>query len=178
MSVPMGGGSSSEQVWTDLQSWPPGVTSRAWGPVRGAKVLYRTEVVALYSAVHCIVVYSHKGALPPRIEWQTDTCENITFPQLRWRVIISIKNALSTSVYCSRVKVHLWQISGYDSQFANVCLIGVYFFVSSHIYVEFPWNKTLFVTWTRADIESHDLQLTPRHILTLTLVNLITRQTL
>ena len=41
---------------------------------------------ALYSELDCIMVNGHMG--DPRE--QTDTSENITFLQVRWRVVITI----------------------------------------------------------------------------------------
>ena len=75
-------GSSGEQVWTSLQYWSPDVTSRGF----------------LYSEVpcgHCMVRSNASRVIvtwdPLWREWQTDrqtdTTENITFPQLRWRAV-------------------------------------------------------------------------------------------
>ena len=82
--------SSSEQVWTNIQSWLPDVTSgdRVCGPctVGGAGwALFRG---GLHGEVQCITGNGHTG--PHWTEWPADTCENITFPQLCWRVVITV----------------------------------------------------------------------------------------
>ena len=41
----------------------------------------------VYIDVQCIIGNGHMGT-PSPVDRQTDTCENITFPQLRWRLVI------------------------------------------------------------------------------------------
>ena len=41
-----------------------------------------------YGEVQCIMDNGHMGPLPPCR--QTDTTENITFPQLRWRAVMTL----------------------------------------------------------------------------------------
>ena len=44
---------------------------------------------SLYSEVQCIMGNGHMGPLPYPVDRKmTDTTENITFPQLRWPVVI------------------------------------------------------------------------------------------
>ena len=80
-----GGVSSNEQVWTGLQYWPPGVTNRGLGLELGLGVshvpclMVRGVRGSLFTEVQCITGNGHMGT--PRE--QTDTSENITFPQLR-----------------------------------------------------------------------------------------------
>ena len=73
-----GGRSSSEQVWTGLQRWPPDVSSRMEVSfMSGGK-----------PTSQCITGNRHKGSPAPSSEWQTSSCENITFPQLRLPAVI------------------------------------------------------------------------------------------
>ena len=92
---------SNEQVWTGLKWWPPDITSmcgragggysglisrggvQGWGLGRGPQVSWPVGLEpggwALYSEVQCIVGNGLR---------LTDTYENITFQQLRWRAVI------------------------------------------------------------------------------------------
>ena len=57
-------------LWNILNNWRlPGLMSGGGG---------------LYSEVQCIIGNGHRGTPLDRI---TDTCENITFPQLRWQAV-------------------------------------------------------------------------------------------
>ena len=58
----MGGGGGRE--------WVPGLMSRGRDP---------------YSEVQCIMGNGHMGPTPLPMDGQTDTCENISIPQLHWR---------------------------------------------------------------------------------------------
>ena len=60
---------------SDVCSWGQG----CWELGRGRQ---------LYTEVQCIMGNGHMGP-SAWTEWQTDTCENITFPQLHWRVVIT-----------------------------------------------------------------------------------------
>ena len=92
--------SASEQVWKGSQSWLPDVTSwgvpahwgpmslwggvpSEWGPMSRLGGTGGRAGWALYSEVWCIMGNGHMGS--PR--GQTDTTENITFPQLRLRAV-------------------------------------------------------------------------------------------
>ena len=86
--------SSSEQVWTGLQSWLQDVTGRGHC-ARGDRDLYVRPVqrgAGLYSEVQCILGSGDREHLLDKMtDWQTDTTENITFPQLRrWAQIMEI----------------------------------------------------------------------------------------
>ena len=76
-----GGGSSSEQVWTGLQSWPPNIRVGV-GLVSGGGGLLQWGL-------------RYHGNTPhPWTEWQTH--ENITFPQLRWQAVKANKSHTHT----------------------------------------------------------------------------------
>ena len=69
--------SSSERVWTGLQWWPPDVTNRII-PCS----MSEGRPCTVRSSVRWVMVTWDPP--PNRI---TDTCENIIFPQLRWRMV-------------------------------------------------------------------------------------------
>ena len=78
-----------EQIWTVLQWWPPDVTNRGslWGPIqRGTG----DQGGSPYNELQCIMGNDPMGLPCGQNNWllETDMTENITFPQLRWRVVI------------------------------------------------------------------------------------------
>ena len=83
---------SSEQVWTDLQWWPPDVTSR--GPWSG-QVPMSGRRAGPGPGQSC-TVRSHAPWImvtwgpPPPLSGLTDTTENITFPQHLWQATMKI----------------------------------------------------------------------------------------
>ena len=52
----------------------------------------------------CIMGTGHMGT--PWTEWQTDICENITFPQLPWKVVIIWYRVISISTATYLLPVH------------------------------------------------------------------------
>ena len=59
--------------------------------------------------VQCIVGNGHIRTLSPWTEWQTDTCEKNTFPQLRWRAVITNLPAFLW-VFYPQLPVWLWLV--------------------------------------------------------------------
>ena len=79
-----------------LMSW--GARARARGPicdVQGAGT--RTEEGALYNEIQCTMGNGHMGTPSPC--QQTDTNKNMTFLQLRWRVV-----KMTSLSYCSGMR--------------------------------------------------------------------------
>ena len=81
MSLPVVGVSSSNQVWTGLQWWPPDVTSRRRGRSNAGDPMLMCRGCTVRS-----------NALWVMVTWgtpceQTDMTENITFQLLRWWMV-------------------------------------------------------------------------------------------
>ena len=76
----LGVGSSSEQVWTGLQWWPPDVTSK--GPGHPVSNVWGT----LYSEIQWVLVTCRH----PSPCGQTDTHLRKQLPQLGWRTVIKL----------------------------------------------------------------------------------------
>ena len=70
-----GGGSSSEHVWTGLQSWPPNVSSRGWARSQGSQC----SMSERYLIVRCN--WSWVMVTWDLLRTDTHMIENITFPQ-------------------------------------------------------------------------------------------------
>ena len=78
--------SSREQVWAGVQSCLPDVTSRGQNPVqRGLRPCIGGCHIGRSNAPWEMVTWD---PLSTWAEWQTETCEIITFLQLRWRAVI------------------------------------------------------------------------------------------
>ena len=82
-------GGSSKQVSSDghQMSLTEAATGGSYACIHGEGA--GLKLVALYSEVQCIIGNGHMRT-PPPLPWtarQTDTTENITFPQLRWREV-------------------------------------------------------------------------------------------
>ena len=104
MSLPEG--SSNEQVWTDLQWWPPDVTSRGPKLGQGVPGLMSGGWAGSMAAVrggsqvwylgggHCTVRSNASWVMitlgPLWIDRQTDKSENTTFSQLHQRVLMRV----------------------------------------------------------------------------------------
>ena len=73
------------------------------GPGGGCTVMYKVQR-SLYSEVQCIMVNGHMSQLDPCK--QTDTTENITFPQIYWRVVIHVQLDVML-VFCSNSQINL-----------------------------------------------------------------------
>ena len=107
MSVPVWG-SSSEQVGTGLQSWPPDVTSKGCGRVLLGPCTEGEPGPGSCSWELCTVKSNASWVMvtwEPHpcgwTDWQTRTTENITFPQLRWWAVMS-RNIIIVIFLCSR----------------------------------------------------------------------------
>ena len=74
----------SEKVWTGLQWWPPDVTSKGWCQGYPWSPMSQGQA-GVYSKFQCIMDNGHMG---PPVDRHTHMSENITFPQLRWRVVV------------------------------------------------------------------------------------------
>ena len=67
---------------------PRGDRARVGGShVQGDRGRARGGGPALYSKFHCVMGNVHLGPSHGKTDWRTDTYENITFPQLRWRTV-------------------------------------------------------------------------------------------
>ena len=131
----------NEYVWTDLQWCPPDVTNRRslYSEVhvhRGvpstvrchvqgeAKVRAMGEGCTQRSNGSCVMVTWD----PTWIEWQKDTCENITFPLLHWRVVIAFMGLTIVSV-CDKKNFSLVKLSFHQHEFPKLkgkCHINVF----------------------------------------------------
>ena len=95
-----GGAGGGAAYWTFLNRapvWPPDVTSRGF-PCSFERGEPRVGGGAVYNEVQCIMGnghIAHRIPLPGgQIDWQTETNENLAFPQPRWRMVnISVWNA-------------------------------------------------------------------------------------
>ena len=98
------GGSTHEEVWTGLQ----------WLPRYARTCTVRSD------ASWVMVAWDLPPTHPHQTEWQTDTCENITFPQLHWwavnmkmpnaRIYINFVNASKTATL---VLIRIWMITSF-----------------------------------------------------------------
>ena len=80
--------------------WGPGRVAVHWGPMFG---LGRGgwgagPVWSLYREVQCIMRNDHMGPLWTDRHTQTHTTENVTFPQLRWWVVINSHISVSLQI--------------------------------------------------------------------------------
>ena len=82
-------GSSSEQVWTDLQEWPPDDISK-WRSLCIEVQVEEEGWEALYGEVQCTMGNGHMATSCWQNDWlmdRHDVAENITFLQLRLRAV-------------------------------------------------------------------------------------------
>ena len=81
--------------------------SQAGGRVWGGGNVWYPGWTDLYSEVQCIMGNGHIWGAPPLTEWRTDTTENITFPQHRWRAV-NIKAKYLKREYPARTVCQMW----------------------------------------------------------------------